>query len=105
MWVRSNERECVAFASSRNFKLGLTPREGTLCNFLIFGMQTFAWRVLMQILVANVQKTVVYREHTHTPVFSPEYLKGVAKWNALVGVVLNVGVAICVGSAGFAVQC
>ena len=27
----SNEQECVAFASSRNFTRGSTPREGTLC--------------------------------------------------------------------------
>ena len=29
--VCSNEPECVAFASSRNFTRGSTPREGTRC--------------------------------------------------------------------------
>ena len=31
--VCSNELECVAFASSRNFTRGSTPQEGTRCKF------------------------------------------------------------------------
>ena len=67
--VCSNELECVAFASSRNFTRGSTPREGTRCIiFLNFFMQTFpcACRVCVPISVANGQKTWPPNANTRT---------------------------------------
>ena len=65
MGVCSNELECVAFASSRNFTRGSTSREGPLC---IFFRQTFpcACRVCVPISVANGEKTWPPNTNTHT---------------------------------------
>ena len=68
MGVCSNEVECVAFASSRNFTRGSTLREGTRhIIFLNFFTQIFscACRVCVPILVANGQKTWPPNANTH----------------------------------------
>ena len=68
----SNELQCVAFASSRNFTRGSIPREGTRCIIFLFFTQSFlcACRVCVPISVANGQKTwppnVNIHTHTHT---------------------------------------
>ena len=64
-----NESECVAFASSRNFTWGSTPRKGTRCIiFFNFFTQIFlcACRVCVPISVANGQKTWPPNANTHT---------------------------------------
>ena len=62
--VCSNEPECVAFASSRNFTRGSTPREETRCViFLIFYANL---PLCVPISVANGQKTWPPNANTHT---------------------------------------
>ncbi len=66
--VCSNELLCVAFASSRNFTRGSTPRIGTLCIIFLIFTQTFpcACRVCVPISVANGQKKWPPNANTHT---------------------------------------
>ena len=56
--VCSNELQCVAFASSRNFTRGSIPREGTRCIIFFIFTQTLlcACQVCVPISVANGQK-------------------------------------------------
>ena len=61
--VCSNEPECVAFASSRNFTRGSTPREGTLSFFIILRKP---FPVRADFGCKRTKDVAAKREHTHT---------------------------------------
>ena len=59
----SNEQECVAFASSRNFTRGSTPRKGTLCIiFFIFLRKPFPVRA--DVGCERTEDVAAKHEHT-----------------------------------------
>ena len=68
MGVYSNELECVAFASSRNFTRNQPLERGPGTPFFNFSTQALpcACRVYVSISVANGQKTSLPNANTHT---------------------------------------
>ena len=67
--VCSNELECVAFASSRNFTCGSTPREGTRCIIFLFfyaNLPLCVPSVRINFGCERTKDVAPKREHTHT---------------------------------------
>ena len=67
--VCSNELQCVAFASSRNFTRASTPREGTRCIIFFLFYANLSMCVLSVRVNFGCERTndvAAKHEHTHT---------------------------------------